>query len=63
MAGMLLATTPITTIVPDAYAGGDDDGGNKQKADDSLAQLNDCDNNENSGDTSFFVCQNIVGEP
>ena len=63
MAGMLLAATAVTTIVPAAYAGGDDDG-NKQKAEDgSLAQLNDCDNNENSGDTSFFICQNIFGEP
>ena len=67
MAGtMFLATTAvITTIVPAAYAGGgDDDGGdgNKQKAEEgSLAQLNDCDNNENSGDESFFFCDNIVG--
>ena len=64
MAGMLLATTAVTTIVPAAYAGGDDDGGNKQKAEeDSLAQLNDCDDNENSGEASFFFCDNIVGEP
>jgi hypothetical protein len=66
MAGMLLAATAVTTVVPAAYAGGDDHDddngdGNKNKAEDgSLAQLNDCDNNENSGDTSFFICQNIV---
>jgi hypothetical protein len=63
MAGMLLATTAVTTMVPAAYAGGDHDGGdgNKNKAEDgSLAQLNDCDDNENSGDTSFFICENIV---
>jgi hypothetical protein len=64
MAGMLLAATAVTTMVPAAYAGGDDNDngdGNKQKAEDgSLAQLNDCDDNENSGDSSFFVCENIV---
>ena len=63
MAGMLLAATAITTMVPAAYAGGDDDG-NKNKAEEgSLAQLNDCDDNENSGEASFFICQNIAGEP
>ena len=64
IAGTLLTTTAVTTIVPAAYAGGDHDGGdgNKQKAEDgSLAQLNDCDNNENEGDTSFFICSNAVG--
>ena len=63
MAGMLLAATAITTMVPAAYAGGDGDG-NKNKAEEgSLAQLNDCDDNENSGEASFFICQNIAGEP
>ena len=61
MAGALLATTAVSTIVQAAYAGGDGDG-NKQKAEDgSLAQLNDCDNNENSGEASFFFCDNILG--
>ena len=63
VAGALL-TIGTTIMVPAAYAGGDDDGGdgNKQKAEDgSLAQLNDCDDNENSGDSSFFICENILG--
>ena len=60
VAGALL-TIGTTIMVPAAYAGGDDDG-NKQKAEDgSLAQLNDCDDNENSGDSSFFICENILG--
>ena len=41
MAGMLLTTTAITTIVPAAYAD------NKQKAeDDSAAAIADCDKND-----------------
>jgi hypothetical protein len=63
MAGMLLATTAVTTIVPAAYAGGDGDGNKNKAEEDSLAQLNDCDDNENSGEASFFFCDNIVGEP
>jgi hypothetical protein len=57
MAGMLLATTAITTMVPATYAD------NKVKAEDeSLAQLNDCDDNE-IGDFSLFTCDNLVGVP
>ncbi|HKG87543.1 MAG TPA: hypothetical protein VKA95_04400 [Nitrososphaeraceae archaeon] len=45
MAGTLL-TTAITTMVPAAYAGGDDDG-NKQKVDDeSAGAIADCDDND-----------------
>jgi hypothetical protein len=46
MAGTLLTTTGVT-IVPAAYAGGDNDDGNKQKAeDDSAAAIADCDDND-----------------
>ena len=46
MAGTLL-TTAITTMVPAAYAGGDDGDGNKQKVDDeSAGAIADCDDNE-----------------
>jgi hypothetical protein len=57
MAGTLL-TTAVITMVPYAYA---ED--NKNKADDeSIAQLNDCDDNEFTGDTPSFtdVCANTV---
>jgi hypothetical protein len=44
MAGMLLTTTTATTMVPAAYAY------NYVKAEDeSIAQLNDCDDNELDG--------------
>jgi hypothetical protein len=48
IAGTLLTITAVTTMVPAAYAGGDNDGdGNKQKAeDDSSAAIADCDDNE-----------------
>ena len=50
MAGTLL-TTAVTTMVPAAYAGGDDDyhngDGNKLKAEDNSAgAIADCDNND-----------------
>jgi hypothetical protein len=47
MAGTLLTTTAVTTMAPTAYAGGDNDDGNKNKAeDDSSAGISDCDDNE-----------------
>jgi hypothetical protein len=49
MAGISLATTAVTTMVPTAYAGGDDDGNKVKAEDDSIAQLLDCDNNEVEG--------------
>ena len=45
MPGMLLTTAAITTMVTAAYAGGDDDGNKVKAEDESLAQLNDCDDN------------------
>jgi hypothetical protein len=47
MAGTLLTTTAVTTMVPAAYARGDNDDENKQKVeDDSSAALSDCDEND-----------------
>jgi hypothetical protein len=52
MAGTLLTTTAITTMVPAAYGDGDDHDddngdGNKNKAEDeSAAAIADCDENE-----------------
>jgi hypothetical protein len=48
IAGTLLTTTAVTTMVPAAYAGGENDvDGNKQKAEDeSAAAIADCDENE-----------------
>ena len=54
MAGTLL-TTAVTTMVPAAYAGGDDSG-NKIKADESIVAVADCDNNDENRD---FECEAI----
>ena len=48
MAGTFLAATAVT-MVPAAYAGGDDDGNKVKAEDDSIAQLLDCDDNEVEG--------------
>ena len=57
IASALLATTAVTTtMVPAAYAGGDHDGGdgNKAKAgDDSVTQIFDCDENEQEATDEF----------
>jgi hypothetical protein len=65
MAGTLLATTAVTTIVPTAYAGEDDDGGdgNKNKAEDeSAAAIADCDENEveEAGFDCFGIALNDI---
>jgi hypothetical protein len=68
MAGTLLATTALTTMVPAAYAGGDDHDddngdGNKNKAeDDSAAAIADCDDNEveRAGFDCFGIAVNDV---
>ena len=55
MAGTLLTTTAVTTMVPAAYAGRDNDDGNQQKAEDeSQAALSDCD--ENEVEEARFLC-------
>jgi hypothetical protein len=64
IAGALLTTTALTTIVPAAYAGGDDHDddngdGNKAKAEDeSQVQLNDCDDNDLEDSTIF--CEGLI---
>jgi hypothetical protein len=69
MAGMFLATTAVTTtMVPAAYAGGDDGDGNKAKAEDeSITQLIDCDDNEQEAEGAFVpavcVADAFIGEP
>jgi hypothetical protein len=57
MAGALLTTTALTTMVPAAYA--DDN----SAEDDTLSQQNDCDENDISGSNPSFndVCENNVG--
>jgi hypothetical protein len=58
MAGTLL-TIGVTSMVPAAYAGGDD--GNKNKAEDeSNAAIADCD--ENEVEEAGFDCIAIAGE-
>ena len=50
-------------MVPAAYAGGDDDDGNKNKAeDDSLSIQQDCDENDVSGSSPAFrsICESFV---
>jgi hypothetical protein len=57
MAGMLLATTAITIMVPDAYSD------NKQKAeDDSAVAIADCDDNdvERAGFDCIAIAANDV---
>jgi hypothetical protein len=61
MAGTLF-TVGATTIVPAAYAGGDDDG-NKNKAEDgSAAAIADCDDNdvEQAGFDCFGIAVNDI---
>jgi hypothetical protein len=71
MAGILLTTTAVTTIVPAAYAGDDrdedngdhDHGDNKNKAEDnSAAAIADCDDNDvdNSDFDCFAIAANDV---
>jgi hypothetical protein len=68
MAGTLLTTTAITTMVPAAYADGDDHDddngdGNKNKAEDeSAAAIADCDENEveQAGFDCFGIAANDI---
>jgi hypothetical protein len=68
MADTLLSVGAITTIVPAAYAGGDDHDddngdGNKNKAeDDSAAAIADCDDNdvERAGFDCFGIAVNDI---
>ena len=68
MAGTLLSVGAITTIVPAAYADGDDHDddngdGNKNKAeDDSAAAIADCDHNdvERAGFDCFGIAANDI---
>jgi hypothetical protein len=68
MADTLLSVGAITTIVPAAYAGGDDHDddngdGNKNKAeDDSAAAIADCDDNdvERAGFDCFGIALNDI---
>jgi hypothetical protein len=56
IAGALLTTTAVT-VLPAAYAGGDHDGGDRNKVkaeDESVASVADCDYIENSGTFSCF---------
>jgi hypothetical protein len=68
IAGALLTSTALTTMVPSAYAWGDDHDddngdGNKNKAeDDSAAAIADCDDNdvERAGFDCFAIAVNDV---
>jgi hypothetical protein len=68
VAGTLLTTTAVSTMVPSAYAWGDDHDddkgdGNKNKADDdSAAAIADCDDNdvEQAGFDCFAIAVNDV---
>jgi hypothetical protein len=50
----------VTTIVPAAYAGGDDDGNKNKAEDDSAAAIADCDDNdvEEAGFDCFGIAVN-----
>jgi hypothetical protein len=56
IAGTLLTTTALTTLVPAAYAE------DNSAEDDSLSQQNNCDENDISGDNPGFndVCENTA---
>jgi hypothetical protein len=56
IAGTLLTTTALTTLVPAAYAE------DNSAEDDSLSQQNNCDENDISGDNPAFrdVCENTA---
>jgi hypothetical protein len=60
MAGMLLTTTAITTIVPAAYADNE-----VEAEDESIAQLNDCDDNEldENANVNGDFCENAALVP
>ena len=66
MAGTLLTTTAVT-MLPAAYAGGDNDNGdgNKQKVeDDSAGSIADCDDNEvERAEFECFAIAEIGGDP
>jgi hypothetical protein len=55
VAGTLLTTTAVSTMVPAAYA-------DNSAEDDSLAQSNNCDENDLSGDSPTIndLCENSV---
>ena len=52
--------TAVTTMVPAAYAGGDDDGNKNKAEDDSAAAIADCDDNdvERAGFDCFGIAVN-----
>jgi hypothetical protein len=56
IAGTLLTTTALTTLVPAAYAE------DNSAEDDSLSQQNNCDENDISGESPGFndVCENTA---
>jgi hypothetical protein len=60
MAGTLLSVGAITTMVPAAYAGGDDDGNKNKAEDESAAAIADCDDNdvEEAGFDCFGIAVN-----
>jgi hypothetical protein len=62
VAGALLTTTAITTMVPAAYAGGHGDGNKNKAEDDSAAAIADCDHNdvERAGFDCFGIAANDI---
>jgi hypothetical protein len=62
VAGTLLTTTAVSTMVPSAYAWGDDDGNKNKADDDSAAAIADCDDNdvEQAGFDCFAIAVNDV---
>ena len=62
VAGTLLTVGAITTIVPAAYAGGDDDGNKNKAEDESAAATADCDDNdvEEAGFDCFGIAANDI---
>jgi hypothetical protein len=61
VAGATLLTTAVT-MVPSAYAWGDDDGNKNKADDDSAAAIADCDDNdvEQAGFDCFAIAVNDV---
>jgi hypothetical protein len=62
VAGALLTVGAITSIVPAAYAGGDDDGNKNKAEDESAAAIADCDKNdvERAGFDCFGIAVNDI---
>jgi hypothetical protein len=62
MAGTLLSVGAITTMVPAAYAGGDDDGNKNKAEDESAAAIADCDDNDvkRAGFDCFGIAVNDI---